>query len=53
MEKNRVETFVVDGVNYDVLKSVDHESEGFWTIGLSKNFETGQSKFRCIYIETT
>ena len=38
MNKNRTVTFLATGVGYDILKSVDHEGEGFWTIGLKKMF---------------
>lgn len=53
MAKNREVSFTVDGVGYDVLKSVDHESEGFWIVGLKKDFSTGISVLKCIFIEAT
>jgi len=53
ISKNREVTFTVTGVGYDVLKSVDESSEGFWLIGLKKDFETGISVLKCIFIEAT
>lgn len=53
ISKNREVQFTAFGVGYDPLKSVDHESEGFWLVGLNKNFEIGVSKLKCIFIEAT
>lgn len=51
ISKNKEVTFTVTGVGYDVLKSVSESSEGFWVIGLKKNFVTGISILKCIYIK--
>ena len=53
MNKNREVTFTAVGVGYDVLQSVNHESEGFWTVGLKKDFSAGVSVLKCIFIEAT
>ena len=53
MANNRVVEFTVTGVGYDILQSVNHENEGFWLIGLRKNFKAGTSVLTCIFIEAT
>lgn len=53
MANNREVTFMAEGVGYNPLLSVNHESEGFWVVGLKKDFAKDMSILKCIFIEAT